>query len=180
MPALRRSAALNREFTTAQRIPYRAHVARGVIRTESGDYLQAFRLGGASFETCDDAQINNWHGRLNVLWRNIANPGIALWAHVIRRRASVSEAGMDGRASPRDEFAAALNRRYRLRLREQTLMQNELYLAVLYRPVAGRATGLLSRVIAKTQPGALRAELADALDACEKLAQTLAASLARY
>jgi type IV secretion system protein VirB4 len=182
MPALKHSAALRREFTAAQRIPYRAHVASGVIRTEFGDYLQAFRLGGASFETSDDAQLNNWHERLNVLWRNIANPGVALWAHVIRRRASIGGPEADGGAAQRGSggFAAELQRRYRRRLREETLMLNELYLAVLYRPVAGKATGLLSRAIAKAQRDALRAELTDALDACEKLAQTLRASLARY
>jgi type IV secretion system protein VirB4 len=191
-PALRYSQALRRELTAAQRIPYRAHVAPGVVRTESGDYLQAFRLGGASFETSDDAQLNNWHERLNVLWRNIATPGVALWTHVIRRRASLGETGFGrgadyrGADDPgagdrgRGRFAAELHRRYWLRLGEEVLMHNELYLSVLYRPVAGRATGLLSRVIAKTQRDALRAELADALDACEKLAQTLAASLARY
>ena len=92
MAALKNAAALRREFTAAQRIPYRAHVASGVIRTEYGDYLQAFRLGGASFETSDDAQLNNWHERLNVLWRNIAGPGVALWAHVVRRRASIVDA----------------------------------------------------------------------------------------
>jgi type IV secretion system protein VirB4 len=192
MPALKHATALRREFTAAQRIPYRAHVAPGVVRTESGDYLQAFRLGGASFETSDDAQLNNWHERLNVLWRNIATPGVALWTHVIRRRASVGEMGSERGADYRDaddtgaadrgsgRFAAELHRRYWLRLGEELLMHNELYLAVLYRPVAGRASGLLSRAIAKTQRDALRTELADALDACEKLAQTLAASLARY
>ena len=59
-------------------------------------------------------------------------------------------------------------------------MLNELYLSVLYRPVAGTATGWLSRALVKSQRDGRRAELADALDACEKLAQTLAASLARY
>ncbi len=182
MTALKHAAALRREFTACQRIPYRTHVARGVIRTEFGDYLQGFRLGGASFETSDDAQLNNWHERLNVLWRNIANPGVALWAHVIRRRASLAEPESEGNAPRRGVagFAGDLQRRYRRRLREETLMLNELYLAVLYRPVAGRATGLLSRAIAKTQKDALQAELSDALDACDKLAQTLRASLARY
>jgi type IV secretion system protein VirB4 len=182
MAALKHAAALRREFTAAERIPYRAHVAAGVIRTEFGDYLQAFRLGGASFETSDDAQLNNWHERLNVLWRNIAAPGVSLWAHVIRRRAPTGETQADGDAVTRGSggFAAELERRYRRRLREETLMQNELYLAVLFRPVAGKATGWLARAIAKTQRDAARAELADALDACEKLAQTLRASLARY
>jgi len=78
VPALRGESALRREFSAAQRIPYRAHVAPTVIRTQFGDYVQALRIGGASFETRDDAELNNWHARLNVLWRSIASPGIAL------------------------------------------------------------------------------------------------------
>jgi type IV secretion system protein VirB4 len=181
VPALKHSAALRRELTAAERIPYRAHVAPAVIRTQFGDYLQAFRLGGAAFETGDDAELNNWHERLNVCWRNVATPGIALWTHVIRRRASIAESDAGGSSTAmRDGFAADLCRRYRLRLRQETLMLNELYLAVLYRPVAGKAAGLLSRALARTQRDASRAELADALDACEKIAQTLLASLSRY
>ncbi len=176
------SIAMRREFTAARHIPYGAHVTSRVIRTEYGDYLQAFRLGGASFECSDVAELNNWHERLNVLWRNIASPNVALWTHVIRRRATVAEL-------PRDKpegtpikclFADQLESRYRERLRKETLMLNELYLAVLYRPIAGAAPGLLSRLLAKSRPEEMRAELADSLDACEKLSQTLAASLARY
>ena len=77
-------------------------------------------------------------------------------------------------------FAESLHRRYRRRLGTETLMLNELYLAVSYRPVPGTATGLLARALARRQRDAWRAEIADALDACDKLAQTLIASLARY
>jgi type IV secretion system protein VirB4 len=180
VPILRRSAALKREFTVARHIPYSAHVAPSVVRTKFGDYLQAFRLGGASFETNDDADLNNWHARLNVLWRNIATPGIALWSHVIRRQASFGETDFSKEAPGGGGFAAALHNRYQRRLRGETLMLNELYLAVLYRPVSGAATSLLARALAKTQRDASLVELTDALDASEKLAQTLAASMARY
>ena len=76
-------------------------MAPGVVRTTFGDYLQAFRLGGASFESADDAQLNNWHERLNVLWRNIASPSVALWTHVIRRRATASADGAESGQSDR-------------------------------------------------------------------------------
>ena len=173
--ALNRAAALRREATAAQRIPYTALAAPHLIRTSYGDYLQAFRLSGGSFESADDDQLNNWHERLNVLWRNIASPNVALWAHVIRRRErtavpSASEAG----------FAAALDRKYRERLATETLMVNELYLALLYRPTAGLASGLVSKALVRTQRASPRLELADAIDASEKLAQTVRASLARY
>jgi type IV secretion system protein VirB4 len=88
MVLLRNAAAIRREISAAQRIPYAAHVAPSVISTVFGDYIQVFRLGGASFETSDDDELNNWHERLNVLWRNIAAPNVALWTHLIRRRAS--------------------------------------------------------------------------------------------
>jgi type IV secretion system protein VirB4 len=182
MPDMKRSAAMRREFTAAQHIPYSAHVSSRVIRTAYGDYLQGFRLGGASFECRDDAELNNWHERLNVLWRNIASPNVALWTHIIRHRASIAELPRNQAARERNDcrFADELDARYEHRLRNETLMLNELYLAVLYRPIAGVAPTLLSRLLAQSQQHGARGELEDSLDACEKLSQTLMASLARY
>ena len=180
MPLLRLESALRRELNAAERIPYRAHVAPTVIRTQFGDYVQALRISGASFETRDDAELNNWHARLNVLWRNIASPGIALWSHLIRRSVALDERGDEAVTRPANLFAESLHARYRRRLSGETLMLNELYLAVLYRPVSGAATGLLARAVSRARREAWRAELADALDACEKTAQTLLASLDRY
>src|SRR5437879_5729265 len=78
--------ALRRELSAVDRIPYVAHVSSELVKTVYGDYVQVFRLGGASFECADDETLNTWHERLNVLWRNLASPQVALWAHVIRRR----------------------------------------------------------------------------------------------
>jgi type IV secretion system protein VirB4 len=169
-------------MAAAQRIPYAAHVSPTVVSTTFGDYVQAFRLAGASFETCDDATLNNWHERLNVLWRNVASPNVALWTHVIRRRAGIATA-LQETDVPRHivrPFTDPLHTKYRARLANETLMMNELYLALVYRPTSGVATGLVSKVLARTQRDGAQRDLADALDASDKLAQTLAASLARY
>jgi type IV secretion system protein VirB4 len=177
-----RAAALRREVMAADRIPYMAHVAPSVVRTAFGDYLQVFRLGGASFESNDDKELNNWHERLNVLWRNVGASDVALWTQIIRRRARIS--ANSGRASEHRQatrsFADSLHAKYRDRLANETLMINEIYLAVVFRPTSGMASGLASRFLARAQRGGRQAILADSLDACEKLAQTLAASLARY
>jgi len=181
MRALNRSAAMRREIVAAERVPYAAHVAPHIVRTTLGDYLQTFRLGGAAFETNDDAELNNWHERLNVLWRNIACPNVALWTHVIRRRAPLATLGSAPPARGRGHhFADGLFARYRQRICGETLMQNEIFLSVLYRPSAGLAGGLVARVLAKTERDGDRRELTEALDACEKLSQTLNASLLRY
>ena len=51
MRTLKRTAAIRRELAAADRIPYTAHVAPTMVKTVFGDYLQVFRLVGASFET---------------------------------------------------------------------------------------------------------------------------------
>jgi type IV secretion system protein VirB4 len=182
MRTLKRTTAIRREFTTSDRIPYTAHVAPTVVRTAFGDYLQVFRLGGASFESNDDEELNNWHERLNVLWRNVASANVALWTQVIRRRAGIA-AGSEETAAQRQSarpFAGALHARYRSRLANETLMINEVYLAAVYKPASGMTIGLVSKLLARTQRQGAQRDFSDALDVCEKLAQTLAASLARY
>jgi len=175
----RRALALRRESVAAERIPYVAHVSESVVRTRDGAYLQALRLGGASFECADDVELNTWHERLNVLWRNLASPNVAIWTHVIRRRDRTLAAGA-GAGTQQPSFASALADKYRSRLANARLMQNELYVATLYRPAAGLTSGLAARLMERTARAGVRAELADALDACAKLADTVRASLARY
>ena len=175
MLSAKREQALRRERCAAEHIPYTAHVSDTVVKTELGDYLQAFRLGGGSFESADDDLLNSWHERLNVLWRNVASPHIALWTHLIRRPERLLL-----RTTSSNDFADLLTRRYQQRLAGETLMVNELYLAVLYRPAAGRTAGAISRILERTQAVRADVELVDALDNCAKLGQTIRASLARY
>jgi len=175
---MKRTTAVRRELPAAFRIPYRVQISPHVVRTEAGDYVQVFRLDGASFETADDEVLNNWHERLNVLWRNIAAPNVALWMHVIRRRERVDARSPDDTAAA--DFAERLSSRYQARLSTETLMVNELYLSVAYRPIAGAAPNLVARLINAKAGEHRLAEHTDALDACEKLAQTVGSSLARY
>ncbi len=171
----RTAGALRREPEVRRYIPYSAHVAPAVLRTRSGDYLQVFRLGGQSFESADAEQINGWHERLNVLWRNVAEPGLALWSHVVRREESIAAPQCAG--AP---FASRLRERYLTRLGAERLMVNEIYLAALYRPAPGRATHLLARLLAGARPADQARELTEALEVCARVGRTLCASLARY
>lgn len=172
---MNRAAAVRREMPASRHIPYTAHVAPEVIVTAGGDYVQTFRLSGASFESADDETLNNWHERLNVTWRNIATPNVSLWTHLVRRRDSARLSTVNGKG-----FADRLASRYQGRLATETLMVNELYLTVLFRPITGAAPTLVSRFLSKRESPSAHAERANALEACTKLRQTVAASLARY
>lgn len=175
MRAVARESAMRRELLAARYIPYVAQVSEHVVCLESGDFVQTLRLSGASFESADDEELNNWHERLNVIWRNIAGPNFSLWVHVIRRRERTPSAQNSGSG-----FASALADRYSQRLGHEVLMVNDIYLSILHRPVVGAAPGLIARMLNRGPAGAAAPALVDALNACEKVADVLLASLARY
>jgi type IV secretion system protein VirB4 len=175
MAAVEREAAMRRELPASRYIPYSAQVSDHLVRLESGDLVQTIRLSGASFESADDEDLNNWHERLNVTWRNIASPNFALWVHAIRRREKTPTT-----PATSDGFASTLASRYCQRLGHEVLMVNEIYLSVLFRPVVGVAPGLVARMLKRGGAGEPVTELADAINACDKVADVLLASLARY
>lgn len=159
----------------AGRIPYSAHVAPEVVRTHAGDYVQAIRLTGISHETADDTTIRSCHERLNVLLRSIASPKLALWTHVIRRRIRQYPGG-----ECRSNFARMLDARYRARIEGEKLYVNELYVALVYRPLAGIAQGAMARLFSRSKPQNVRQEREESLDACAKLRSGLLAALDEY
>jgi type IV secretion system protein VirB4 len=171
----KRDALLRREFLSSSQIPYTAQVSEHVVRTKWGDYVQVFRLAGASFESADDSELNNWHERLAIAWRNIASPNVALWTHVIRRRERSYPQGLF-----EPGFASELDERYKARISGERLMVNELYLATVYRSTTGVVTNWTSKVLSRTTRDAVELDLRAAIEACEKLRQTLLASLDRY
>lgn len=167
---------VGREAVVAEMIPYAEHVAPFLLRTRLRDYVQIFRLAGIGFETADDAQLNAWHERLNYLWRNLADPHLAIWMHVLRRRAILSSGSPAGTG-----FACQLRQRYEMRLSGQRLMTNELYLSVVYRPASMIASHSLAGFLGTRDrdPGPSQ-NSAGAIELCARLGDLLQTSLARY
>src|ERR1700726_5014893 len=152
------TARLRREALFAKQIPYTAQVSEHVVRTRFGHYVQVLKLSGASFESADDAEINAWHERLNVLWRNLASANVALWIHLVRHREQSYPEG-----SFPNPFAAALNARYRQRIAGERLMVNEWYLSLVHRPTSGAVTGLASKLLTRGRQVPDRFALPEAL-----------------
>ncbi|HEX4378106.1 MAG TPA: VirB4 family type IV secretion/conjugal transfer ATPase, partial [Steroidobacteraceae bacterium] len=175
MGAFGRSTAMRRERAVADSIPFSAQVNANIVCTTSGDFVQVFRLDGASFECTDDAALNLLHERLNVLWRNLASPHLAVWTHVVRRR----DAGAPPDAAS-NGFADTLHRRYVERLRRQTLMTNEIFLSTVYRPTSGAAMGLVARLLSGVRRDVSQESEVQAIDFCDKLSQTIEAALHYY
>ena len=167
--------ALRRERDPAPSLPYARHVTDTVVALDSGALMMSFRLEGASFETADVRDLNDWHAKLNGAWRNLASDRLAIWHHLIRRKAHAYPSGVF-----RSDFAQRLDRAYQQRVGAQKLYVNELYLTLVShsgRDAIDRTQALLGRLAGRTATDL--AEV-DAVRRLEDAGRDLAQHLARY
>ncbi|ENZ96017.1 conjugal transfer protein, partial [Xanthomonas fragariae LMG 25863] len=171
----KRERAIRREPVLSKNIPYSVHLTPTAIQTEHHDYLIVLRLTGASFESADDEQVNNWHHRLNGLLRSIASQNVAVWQHIVRRPENKYP---DGEFP--EGFAADLDEKYAARVSGELLMVNELYLTVVYRPHPSMVGKALWSLVSSGTPQAFAQERTESIDALEKVVREVESSLSRY
>ena len=177
------AAHLTRELEPRERLPYARHVTDRIVALDNGALMMSFRLDGASFETADVRDLNDWHGKLNGAWRNLASDRLAIWHHLIRRRDDAYPAGQF-----RSVFARDLDAAYRARVGREQMFVNELYVTLVLHPgrdVTDRAqawaTHWSRRLIGQRIAGAQAAEAeAEAVKLIEDAGRDLAQYLARY
>jgi type IV secretion system protein VirB4 len=174
IPVLKNHKALMREEAAALHIPYTIHINEHVVKTHNG-YVMAFKLAGIGFENADDEQLNNWHERLNVFYRNLAKPNISIWQTVVRHRENTYP---EGQFEP--GFAHDLNEKYRQRIAKETLMVNDIYIAIVYRPQPGQIGQSAMSFLNRINKEVVRQEQEEALDEMTKLQQHVMAALNRY
>lgn len=136
------SAASARELDPRAALPYARHVTDQIVGLDTQALMLTFQLDGASFETADVRDLNDWHAKLNGAWRNLADDRLAIWHHLVRREHSGYPEGQF-----RSAFAADLDARYRDRLGATRMFVNELYVTLVLHPgrdPANRAGAWLS------------------------------------
>ncbi|MBU1376169.1 MAG: VirB4 family type IV secretion/conjugal transfer ATPase [Alphaproteobacteria bacterium] len=170
-----RPSALGRELDAARVLPYARHVNAHVIALDSGALMMSFVLDGASFETADLRDLNDWQAKLNGAWRNLASDRLAVWHHLVRREATTYPEG-----SFRSDFARDLDQAYRSRLTGQRMYANALYVTLVLHPgreAADRTQAWVGRLLR-----ASRVDLAedDAVRTLEDAGRDLVQHLSRY
>lgn len=123
------ASTLGRDLDPRGALPYARHVTGEIIGLDTQALMMTFQLDGASFETADVRDLNDWHGKLNGAWRNLANDHLAIWHHLVRRR---HEGYPEGKF--RSGFAADLDAQYRARLGATQMFVNELYVTLVLHP----------------------------------------------
>lgn len=163
---------MGRELDPRGALPYARHLNDRVIALDTQALMITFQLEGASFETADIRDLNDWHAKLNGAWRNLANDHLAVWHHQVRRRHEGYPKG-----AFRSAFAADLDARYRDRLARGEMFVNELYVTLVSHPgreIADRAGAWFS----KRRSG--EPDQSEAVRRLEEAGRDLQQYLARY
>ncbi|MGN2246187.1 VirB4 family type IV secretion/conjugal transfer ATPase [Frateuria sp. GZRR35] len=114
-------------------VPLSTHVSPTVLKTTGGDFVMVWRLGGLPFVGREEWELEHRHTTFNRMLQTLRAPdfvNVAFWVHDVRRRRRIADCARF--AQP---FNQALSEAYYESLSSQKLMQNELYLTMLYRPV---------------------------------------------
>jgi len=171
---MKRKATAPFETSIGEFVPFSTHVSPSVVKTTGGDYLLVWRLGGLPFVGRDEWEIEHRHSTFNRLLQTLRAPdfaNLAFWTHDVRRRRRI---GSDDRFA--QEFNQSLSDAYFESLSAQKIMHNELYLTMIYRPVAsGRRLVERSADITK-----LQSEQDQAIAKLLELAGNLEAALKDY
>ncbi|MFK3649755.1 VirB4 family type IV secretion/conjugal transfer ATPase [Lysobacter enzymogenes] len=135
-------------------IPLSTHVAPTVIKTTGGDFMLVWRLGGLPFVGREEWELEHRHNTFNRLLQTLRAPdftNVAFWVHDVRRRRRITTENKFNQTFNQD-----LSDGYYASLSAQKLMQNELYLTMLYRPIVGS-----KRFVEKSTSAQLLQELQD-------------------
>jgi type IV secretion system protein VirB4 len=162
-----------RENSTADFIPYSVQVDSNTIKTKSGDYLQVLKLEGVAHESADVEDVYLWKNQLNIMLRNIASPSVSIWTNIVRKHE-----GRFPNGSFKGSFDDQLNTKYKNHLEDKTMMINELYLTVIYRPYSNKAQSFFSRF--EKDKEALKDQRLSAIEELEKIVSIVKSSLDIY
>jgi len=138
---------LGREGHVRSHLPFARHVNDHVVALDSGALMMVFQIQGASFETADVRDLNDWHLKLHQAWRNLADEQFAIWHHLVRRPVRPEPS-----TGFRSVFAAELGAAWHARTAARPLWVNELFVTLVLHP--GRApsdrTAALMRRLRRT------------------------------
>ncbi|WP_363797299.1 VirB4 family type IV secretion/conjugal transfer ATPase [Lysobacter firmicutimachus] len=114
-------------------IPLSTHVSPTVIKTTGGDYMLVWHLGGLPFVGREEWELEHRHNTFNRMLQTLRAPdftNVAFWVHDVRRKRRIKTESKFGQT-----FNQQLSDGYFASLSGQKLMQNELYLTMIYRPI---------------------------------------------
>lgn len=141
-----------KEYHTGGFLPYRYFWNKNTLVLKDDSLLQVIRLGGFSFETADDEDVDVRKNIRNLLFKGIGTGDVEMYFHVVRRKKNVFGASQEVDMPP--GFASYLEEEWIEKHRHHKSFANDIYLTILRRRKRKGALtgveGLVSAIKEKT------------------------------
>ncbi|EBC1886523.1 VirB4 family type IV secretion/conjugal transfer ATPase [Salmonella enterica] len=174
MGAIESHKLLVSETPVSQFIPYSHHVTDTIIATKNAEYLSVWKIDGRSHQSASVDDVFQWTRELNNTLRGLASANVSLWSHIVRRRVyEYPDSTFD------NVFCRELDEKYRLSFTGYNLMVNDLYLTVVFRPIADKVLSFFAKRERET-PEQKRHRQETCVKALDDINRTLGQSLKRY
>ena len=167
-------------------IPYLCHYNSYTILTKKKELMQVIKVGGFSFETADDEDVDTKKDMLNMLLKGFQTGGFLLYFHTIRRRASiVSEdvSPLDPNIKIPQSFSDYVEQEWRKKYATKQAFANEIYVSIVKRPETQGAAALehfVKKLRASADKTVWENEIRDAYEELEEAAGRVLSTLREY
>jgi len=133
-------SVLRSEIPVSNFVPYSHHITETILSTRNAEYLSVWKLSGRSHQSANQEDVYAWVRDLNNTLRGIATANIVFYSHIIRRKISeFPDAEFD------NVFCQTLNNKYKSSFTDLSLMVNDLYFTIVYRPAPDKIMSILSK-----------------------------------
>lgn len=164
----------NPESPISQFVSLSTHITPHIIKTTGGDYLTTWYLSGLPFVGREEWELEHKHNTFNRLLQSLRAPdyvNVAFWIHDIRRHQRLNL-----NSKFEEQFNQDMSDSYFNRLSQEKLMNNELYLTMIYRPnVENKKFAAKSTTLSQ-----IESEQKQAISVLDELATNLEAVLKDY
>ena len=162
------------EIEVGRHLKYSHHITPSIISTVNGDYLSIWRIEGRSHQCASKKDMEVWVREFNNTLKGFANENLALWTHVVRRKAGLPE-----RFKYRNYFCKVFDEKYRSKFSDQNLMVNELYITVIYRQNADNVLSLFAKAEKQSKKEKIYRQ-EKSIRALEDINRQMGGALAKY
>lgn len=162
----------DKEVNSSNFIPYACHYNSRAILTKNKELMQVIKVGGFSFETADDEDVDIKKSILNLLFKGFQTGGFLLYFHTFRRKADPLDeevSSTDPYITRPKSFSDYVTQEWDKKYSGKQAFINELYISVIKRPDS-RGAAVVEHLIKKFKATAdKRAWEEDIRDSFEEL-----------
>ncbi|MDZ5760863.1 VirB4 family type IV secretion/conjugal transfer ATPase [Lyticum sinuosum] len=120
----------SREASASCMIPYYSYWNRNTVITKNNDLVQVIKVGGFSFETADDEDLEIEKDRLNSMLKGAYSTEISIYTHIIRRKIQIYPKDYYDPNMP-SGFASYLDKKWAEKNQNKQSFVNEMYVTII-------------------------------------------------